>query len=163
MAKRGKATVKDKGWNKILAGSKKYRGLKGLAASVGVQGTGAEETKDSGVTNVLVATVHEFGCPSRNIPQRSFIGSTFEENVKTYERELARIAGLGAEGEAIEGELLLLGERYRGDIVKKINSDIPPMTQRQERGSPEPALIDTGQLRDSISTVVGRVGKLKGG
>jgi hypothetical protein len=161
-----KPTVKttDKCWDRIRATAKKYSGLNGKAASVGIQGPGAEAKKEnSPATNVMVGAVHEFGLPQKNIPQRSFIGATFDAKMKGYEKELERISALGAEGKPIEGELLVLGEQYRADIINAINSDIPPPTQRQQRGSPEPALIDTGQLRDSISAVVVDMRKAKEG
>lgn len=157
-----KVKVVDKGWNRLVTLAKKYSGS-GKAASVGVQGPPASELKKgSPVTNVLVATVHEFGSPRRNIPQRSFIGATYDKNAKVYDKQLQRIGAMMTEGHDIDGELQVLGDLYRGDIIMRINSDIPPKTQRQEAGDPEPALIDTGQLRDSITAIVVDRDKIKG-
>jgi len=158
-----KVKVVDKGWNRLVTLAKKYSGS-GKAASVGIQGPDASEPKKESpkVTNVLVATVHEFGSPRRNIPQRSFIGATYDKNAKVYDKELQRIGAMMAEGHDIDGELQVLGDLYRGDIIMRINSDIPPKTQRQEAGDPEPALIRTNQLRDSITAIVVDLDKIKG-
>jgi hypothetical protein len=161
-----KVRVTDKGWNKIMSTAKKYAGLKGRVASVGIQGTTAGTRQGAPATNVMVGTVHEFGSPQRNIPERSFIRSTFDENVSKYEAELERISEMGAEGKEIEGELLLLAEKFRADILAKLASDIPPPTQRQQdpnnRKSGDPALFDTGQLWNSITAQVISAGDVQG-
>lgn len=158
--------VTDKGWNQIMRTAKKYAGLKGRVASVGIQGPTAGQRQGEPTTNVLVGSVHEFGSPERGIPERSFIRSTFNERVAVYDSWLQRISEMGAEGKDIEGELLLLAERFRGDILQKLASDIPPPTQRQldpnNPKSGDPALFDTGQLWNSIIARVISAGEAQG-
>lgn len=178
-----KLAVKDKGWKAIASTAKKYAGLKGRVAVVGVQANDAGRDEE-GPTNVLLATVHEFGSPSKNIPERSFLRWAFNANRKKYEKELERIAALGSEGKDIDGEMMLLAEQFRADIIKRFDSNIPPPAQRQlaevkptrrgkkkkkreikaeEARKNDPTLHDTGQLRDSISAVVKTMGQAGGG
>lgn len=168
--------VKDLGWNRIVRVAKRYAGLGGLGVSVGIQGQAAQEEKavPSGeappakpVTNVLVASVHEFGAPSVGIPERSFLRSTFDANMAQYEQRLMEISALGLEGQRIEGHLFLLGERARRDVLRKLQSDIPPKTGRQlDPNDPkhmDPALFDTGQLWNSITSVLLDLKSIGGG
>ena len=161
-----KVRVKDKGWQKIIATAKRYSGLHGRVASVGIQGPEAEGRSGDPATNAMLGTVHEFGCPKRGIPERSFLRSTFNENLSKYEQELERISALGASGEDIEGELRMLAEQFRADVLAKLKSDIPPPTQRQldpdNPKSADPALFDTGQLWNSISAQVKNAADVQG-
>jgi hypothetical protein len=163
MAK-SKVKVEDKGWDRIRSLAAKG-GLGGKAASVGIQGDAAMGDHD-GMTNAELGAIHEFGTTDGRIPPRSFIGSTFDANVKKYEDELARIAGAGLEGAKIEGELLVLGEEFRADIYAAVKSGIPPPLAEstvERRGGDSTPLWDTGRLMDSISAVVVDAAKAKGG
>ena len=112
------------------------------------------------LTNVELATVHEFGVPSANIPQRSFIRSTADENKKKYQQALIRIATRLVERGGnlnVRASLLRFGANVRKDIIAKIQSNIPPplkpATIKAKDGDPL-ALVDTAQMLGSITSVV---------
>lgn len=153
MAK-NKLKVVDKGWDDI---KKKMLGLKiGKAASVGVQGSEAGEDH-GGPTNVMIGSVHEFG--SKTVPQRPHWRSTFDEKQSKYQKEMDKIAkrvyepGQGT----IDGDLLLLGEMYKKDVIDKIKSKLSPSladgTIAHKKGEDTP-LIDTGQYINSFTAIV---------
>ena len=147
--------VIDKGLNNIL---KQMDVLKlGKAASVGVQGSEAGQDHD-GATNVLIGSVHEFG--SSTNPQRSHWRSTFDENEKKYLKELKAISKRvydPRDSIRIEGDLLLLGETYKKDVIDKIKTKLkPPLTERtieKKKGEDTP-LIDSGEYINSFTAIV---------
>jgi phage gpG-like protein len=137
---------------------------------IGVQGTEAEARKEArtpeggnslqGITVVEVATFHEFG--TSNVPQRSFLRDTIDEKQRSYMR-IAQVLS----GEIIDGKrdpiqaLNLLGEKIKTDVVQRITDGIPPELAPEtiERKGSDVPLIDTGQLRQSISYAVEKKGK----
>lgn len=141
----------DRGWKRI---AKRARQPK-VSAKVGIQAPEAEATRKGGITNVLLGMVHEFG--SERVPERSHFRSTFDEKQKDYQAELDRIAQAMLDGARLKGEMLLLGEEYRADVLDKIRSSIPPpladVTVERKGGETTP-LIDTGQYLNSIRVVV---------
>lgn len=171
-----KGGVKPKGKNGLTASlQSKDRGFLGLAdlaknfskvgraAMVGIQGEkGAETSEEHGdMTNVELGTIHEFGAKNNRPPERSFLRSTFDEKQQTYKKELDQIGTDFFDGKLtptrVDGELLLLGEQYRGDVIEKIRSGIPPPLAEstiEEKGGEETPLIRTGQLWNSITAIV---------
>lgn len=164
-----KVRIIDRGWNKlkrmfIAAGS-------GKAASVGIQGNEAAlvEEDHGGMTNIELGAIHEFGSKkiANRPPSRSFIRKTFDNNVRKYEVESIRIAGLFFDGypmSVIEGELFILGEMYKADIVNFIKKGIPPKLKNPSRKRREKGLTPlwaTGQLVGSLTTIVDDAVKVK--
>lgn len=147
----------DHGWNKIKLMAAKLK--KGQAISVGVQGSEAEESRadNTAWTNVKNAAVHEWGRQDGSIKERSFLRSTFDENQKDYQRELDRIGKSAFKEGTVEGNLLLLGEKYKLDILNKMKSGIAPeladSTKARRIGGTTP-LIDTKQLMMSLTAVI---------
>ena len=150
MPERNKVKVVDRGWGKLrrMMSSRKYSAGGGRAASVGIQGTTATEEHD-GMTNVGVGAIQEFGSKDReHPPERSHIRAALDQHQKKYQRELDRIAKAGFGGKEMEGELMLLGEQYRGDIINKIRAGIgEPVDGRTP-------LIRTGQYINAFSVVM---------
>jgi hypothetical protein len=149
-----KVQIRDTGLRSFL---RRARGFSGMKAMVGIQGPAATAARSDGLTNVELASIHEFGAPKAGVPQRSFLRSTFDENRRLYEKELERIAGASLSGAEIEGELRLLGEQYRSDVIDKIHSNIPPPLSDAtiaRKGGEATALINTRQMLGSISVVV---------
>ena len=69
----GSVKVRDRGWNRI---QRDFLKIKPTSVDVGVQGTkAAEQHKESKATNVMLYSVHEFGSPTNNIPERSSLRS----------------------------------------------------------------------------------------
>jgi hypothetical protein len=105
------------------------------------------------------------------IPERSFIRSTFDQLRAEYEDRMRDFAGWIYDGKVTaERALGLMGQLVAKDIRQQIRSDIrPPLaagTMRRKLKKTRPgstgnpvALIDTGQLLNSISYIV----VLKGG
>lgn len=115
-----------------------------------------EDDEESELTLAEVASVNEFGSEGGHIPERSFMRSTFDENVKKYGKALEK--GLK---EALDDDFDVLhirnalgrvGLRVTRDIQRKIRAlREPPNAPRTiaEKGSDNP-LIDTGRMRQSI-------------
>ena len=126
---------------------------------VGILGSKASASHGDGMTNVQIGTIHEFGSITRNIPARSFLRMPLEEHVwewvkknkDKYNRLLETgslekwYAALGFEAERIVDEAFSSSGYGRWQKLK-------PQTIKR-KGSSMP-LIDTGQLRASISSQV---------
>jgi hypothetical protein len=129
----------------------------GPNVTVGIQGTeAAEQVHEGSITNLVLAVIHEFGAPKAGIPSRSFVRSTADENKTKYQRMLRKAGREVLKGVPIAQSLFVVGEKARADMVKKIQSNIPPAlaasTVSQKKDTL--ALIDTGELLNAISSVV---------
>lgn len=104
-----------------------------------------------GTSVILVGTVQEFGSPTRNIPERSYLRSTMFENRLEYKRFLSKLGKQIVTGklEAVKA-LNILGLKVSTDVKEKITEIKTPALKNRE-GNP---LIDTGHLRQSITYVV---------
>lgn len=101
-----------------------------------------------GTSVIMVGAVHEFGSPSRGIPQRSFLRSTVQEERRGYARIFKKLSIKIIKGQLTKKQALgIVGLTVQKDVQKKI-TDIkqPPLKQRE--GNP---LVDTGHLRQSIT------------
>lgn len=104
-----------------------------------------------------IASYHEYGSRKRKNrpPKRSFIGSTFDDNLTLYYRILLKICSqvLSLSTTKKQG-LNRLGLLYQKDIRNKIRRGISPSlkpaTKRRKKGKNTP-LINTGQLLRSIT------------
>ncbi len=160
-------TVKviDHGWEAIKARMRPL-GDAGAVVKVGVQGVqGAANHQGTTLSVAQLATIHEFGKrihqPRMNrmivIPERSFLRATIDQ----YQAAIARRDVLLAQGFvlgkfALKPALELLGQYVVGLIKQRIANGIPPANSPYtiaKKGSSKP-LIDTGQLRNSITYVV---------
>ena len=115
-----------------------------------------------GTSTALVASVHEFGSPSRNIPERSYLRSTFAENQEKYigmaRRGLQSIVDAIGAGETPRRSLPqiagLIGLQVVGDVQEKIEElkDPPlrPETIDRRVNQSDNPLVDTGHLMQSI-------------
>lgn len=101
-----------------------------------------------GTSVIMVGTVHEFGSPSRGIPQRSFLRSTVTENRRQYKNLFKSIANKIVDGKLSIGKGLgLVGLQVQTDVREKITDIDSPQLKTRE-GNP---LVDTGHLRQSIT------------
>lgn len=107
---------------------------------------GANDYPD-GTSVTMVGAVHEFGSPSRNVPERSFLRSTVQEQRKPYKRLFAKLAKKIIQGKLTKKDALqLIGLQTQTDVREKITDlQDPPLVSRE--GNP---LVDTGHLRQSI-------------
>jgi phage gpG-like protein len=106
------------------------------------------------ITMPDLAAIHEYGAPSRNIPERSFVRASITLNQSKYGKFLL--------GE-VKSLLLLkttpmkikqiLGMQAAADVqMYMVNGKFAPLKAKtiKRKGSSKP-LIDTGQLRQSIT------------
>lgn len=116
-----------------------------------------------GTSVIMVGAVHEFGSPSRNIPQRSYLRSTLVENKRDYKRLFRKLSRKIIRGEITKEQALgILGLQLQGDVREKI-TDIkdPPLktsprpASRNSPGGGDNPLLDTGHLRQSITFQIG--------
>jgi hypothetical protein len=149
--------VIDHGWDRIVDDMLKLKS--GLVASVGIQGAEAQEVDDiahGDVSNAFLGAIHEFG--AGHVPERSWLRSTFDNMQSNYQRDLDRIAGVFFDRGHIQGELFVLGEEFRSDIIDTIRGGIPPgLKEESLKGRPgegSTPLWATGQMVNSITSVV---------
>ena len=133
-------TIRD---NKALFDKELKKALNGgVGVVVGLLGdSGAHE---GGTSIVEVATYNEFG--TRNIPERSFLRSTYEENKDEWISDLMQRY---QSNKKMDG----LGMRMKRDVQKKITElSAPPNSEAtiRKKKSSNP-LIDTGLMRQSIN------------
>lgn len=101
-----------------------------------------------GTSVIMVGTVHEFGSPARNIPQRSYLRSTVESNKRSYKDMFKKLSIRIIKGQITKKEALgLVGLQVQTDVRQKI-TDIKEPALKSREGNP---LVDTGHLRQSIT------------
>lgn len=152
----------DLGMKNIVRSFKK---VDGSYVKVGLQGETGQKTygeKWNPVTVVDIGVIHEFG--TVNIPERSFLRNTFDENYLKWRKfttqvfsemitkQFAKTYTVG-----ISKALGFLGQRIQNDIKNRIRQGIPPPNApstlarklKKGKGLPVP-LIDTGRMINSI-------------
>lgn len=152
--------VNESEWRALLA---RAHDLDSGYVKVGVlQGQGAEqlvegEAEGSTITLAELAAIHEYGSPT--IPSRSFIAGTFmirraNELASTCARLCREVV---TKGMPAQRALQLLGQWAAKEVKSTFTEiDIPPPLAPatiRAKGSSRP-LIDTGQLRNSITYAV---------
>jgi hypothetical protein len=155
----GKIIVRDRGLNRLLRSWRKTVASSrhgGPAVTVGIQAAEGSQEHEGGITNLVLAIIHEFG--TATIPARSFVRSTVDVFKSKYRRMLQDIGQRALKGGNLAQGLFVLGETARADMIRRIQNaeikqDLAPSTQRQ-RGEAGPALVDEGQLINAISSVV---------
>lgn len=133
-------------------------------------GPDASELKGDGdVTNVMVATIQEFGTLDGHIPERSFIRAWVDENNAAIRERMRRLAVRVHDGEITQVEAMgLLGAWASAQIVERMRRGLSPGLEestKARRAAPDPShtgprsikpLIDTSQLVQSIDHEVRR-------
>ena len=148
------------------------RELQYLASHQVEIGIFADASRDGAVPMLVIAAANEFGAkiPKRQarfedpddenpggwviIPERSYLRAWFDENVDALQATMERLIGQVVEGkisgraalETIGGYVVTHVQAYMVDLKTPPNA---PSTIRR-KGSSNP-LIDTGQLKDSIT------------
>lgn len=153
----------DLGYNKIL---KEIQELSGSSLLIGIQEgtiTHAQtvhgHSQVAGLSVAQYAAKNEFGAPG--VPQRSFLRSTFDENVAKIENVIQIQYGKIIDG-VLTTDIALkqIGQVVTGMVQNKIRSIVtPPNSPRTIalKGSSKP-LIDFGQMFASIRYTI-RKGK----
>ena len=131
---------------------------------------------DNGEKIADYAIANEYGTfknGKKHIPARSFVGATYDKNEKKYENLMHSVLDniLIGKDANIDSDLLRAGEVVRNDIVKAIDSNIPPENtdstkkkktkkhslKTKKQGIRHTTLIDTGALRQSVNIRVKNV------
>lgn len=130
---------------------------------VGIPGDGAERQKGDAMDNATLGYIHEFGAPAANIPARPFlIPGVASVNAQTSAR-LGRgmTAALGGDMAECDRQMHAAGLIAQNAVKARINSNIQPalsprtLAARRARGrTGENTLVETGQLRNSVTYVV---------
>lgn len=141
-----------------------------------------DEDADQGpMTNATLGYIHEYGSPANNIPARPFLIPGVKDAREDTEKRLKKAAQMALDGNlgGVDAQLSMAGQEARDSVKAKINSgDFIPLADatlraRARRGRKGAAaelasrragnspgtdlakpLIDTGQLRNSITYVV---------
>jgi phage gpG-like protein len=122
----------------------------------------AQPAATGGITMAELAAVHEFGSRNGRIPERSFLRRALLEYRPEIRREMRRVLEVVARGETPRKALARLAVRLEGfvkDTIDRLTSPRhAPSTLRKrlrETGDSTPKLlVDTGQLRNSITAIV---------
>jgi hypothetical protein len=121
---------------------------------VGVPRGAPEE--QNGTPMAVVAAAHEFGAPKRGIPERSYLRLTLNTNRPKYVNFNRAVIPRIVRGQiGFEQALGMLGEMAKGDVQRFMASNsyqLKPATIKRKGSSR--ALIDTGNLRQSITWVL---------
>lgn len=149
---------RDRGARNLLRTMAEVRhGKRGPVAEVGVIGAKATAPHAGGpLTTAEIAEIHEVGA---GVPRRSWLVDWLEENRREVERTmraLSRKVLLGQMDPKVA--TAQLGAWAAGSIQQRIADQIPPPLAEatiKRKGSSVP-LIDTGQLRTSITSRVAK-------
>lgn len=126
------------------------------------EGNTDRKTGDS-ATNAVIGYVQEFGSPANNIPARPFLIPGVQDIQKPAADRLKVAAQRALSGDlsTAEKQLHAAGLMGQNSARAKINSNIQPklsdrtLAARRARGvTRENTLIDTGQLRNSLTYVI---------
>lgn len=164
MPKKPKFSVKVRDQARVLRRVEKNFGeINDLHVVVGVpMGTKARDDGDP-ATMAEVAFYNEFG--TDDIPERSFLRSTIDENNQKYARLYEKLMGAVLENRTtVKKAMGQLAAKAKADVQAKIRSNIPPpnASSTLEKKKPKTkTLIDSGQLLQSITYEV-RDGKPDG-
>lgn len=122
--------------------------------------------KGAPANNAMLAYIHENGCPAARIPPRPFLRPTIKMlrgDIASHFKQIAQNALKGRLG-AVERGYHILGLKVSTAVKMKINTGpFQPLSsvtieRRRARGrTGTKPLIDTGQLRNSITYVIKRV------
>lgn len=149
-------TLKIDGLEKLI------RVLKNQKVSVKVGILGSSNRDDSSVSNAQVGAAHEFGAPSRNLPQRSFLRIPLSKNLGK------KIEASGEFSPATLKEVMRaktavpwaekLGIIGVGVVLEAFDQQGPgwaPLTEKtMDKKKVKQILTETQQLRNSITYVV---------
>lgn len=119
--------------------------------------------KSGPINNASLAAIHDKGSPSRNIPARPFMEPGIKSVSPQIEQKLLTVGRAVLDGDAVKAEqgMQAAGMIAQNGLRNKINSNITPalkpatLAARRRRGrTGTRTLIDTGQLRNSLTYVV---------
>ena len=134
---------------------------------VGIPAQGSTR-QDDGANNALIGYILENGDPERNLPARPFLVPGVDAASEEVGKRLTKAADAALDGrqEAIDTQLRAAGMVAESSVKLTItNGEFAPLSERtlkerKKRGrSGEKPLIDTGQLRRSVTHIVRKKGQ----
>ena len=133
--------------------------LVGIPASKAERKEGDQEP----INNAQLGYIHEYGAPASNIPARPFLNPGIAHSQESINNHLQKAAKAAMDGdsEKVDVELNATGLIAQAGARNEItNGDLAPLAEstlaaRRRRGrTVTKPLIDTGQLRNSITYVI---------
>ncbi|WP_288074668.1 hypothetical protein [Pseudomonas sp.] len=130
---------------------------------VGIPATKAEREDGEPINNAQLGYIHEYGAPKANIPARPFLVPGVAEKKDAIAGRLKKAAKAAMDGNntALESELNAAGLLGQNGARNQINNGPhEPLAERtlaarRARGREgDKPLIDTGQLRNSLTYVI---------
>jgi len=149
--------------------------LDGMFTKVGFPGKGRLRRGDSSDKKqvddmseiIKIAATHEFGAPSHNIPERSFLRTAYDENFTALQEFKKSRFALVVTGKLTAKQAFAqIGEWFTNKVKEKIRSNIPPpnsektiarksSSRKRTSNSSSRTLIDTAQMLNSVQHVEG--------
>lgn len=123
----------------------------------------APDREEGPLSNAQIGYILETGSPANNLPARPFLVPGVQDVQEQCADRLERAADAALNGskQAAERQLTSAGLIAENSVKRKINSNIQPkladstLEARRRRGvTRESTLVDTGQLRNSVTHVV---------
>jgi phage gpG-like protein len=155
------------GLNTIVDNSAKlkkaFERLASKDVMVGIPSEKTERKEDSGMNNAAIGYIMEHGAPEMNLPARPFLipGVRAVKDKVTTQFKLAAKKSMAGDVEAVNNGLNRAGMVAQNSVRATINSGIAPslapstLAARRKRGRTGTVpLIDTGQLRNSITYIL---------
>ncbi len=172
--------IKSDKLKKIIAN---INSLVGQTVLVGIpqENTGRDDEDTGPMTNAALGFIHEYGSPANNIPARPFLMTGLRDGQNKFEPRLRKAAGAALDGntQKMGAEMTATGLIAADSVQRKINSGtFTPLADatlerraargrkgaelelQRRRDGEQPGtefakpLIDTGQLRNSITFVI---------
>lgn len=143
----------DKGYKRLLQAAKMQK----TDITVGIHAAeGQKEHQDYKASVLDIATFHEFGL---GVPERSFVRAWFDAKKPDVQAFVVSRLKLVVAGKLTQDQALdQIGLFMQSGMQKNISDGIPPPNAPStiaRKGSSTP-LIDTGQLRSSITYAVNK-------
>lgn len=132
---------------------------------VGIPDSAPERKDDSPISNAAIGYIQETGSPANNIPPRPFLVPGVEDATQKVTPHLQKSVEAALDGDlsGAERRMASAGLVAQNSARAKINSNIQPkladatIAARLRRGVTRTnTLVDTGQLRNSITYVIRR-------
>lgn len=141
----------------FVAYEKNLQQFKDSVVKAGVLAKDGSQNHGEGMTVFQIGMIHEFGVPEKNIPRRSFIRVSIENNIKEITKLIENNHRLVSEN-AMSAKTALdrIGIKAQNTIKESFRNNDWKANSRatiKRKGSSRP-LIDTGQLIGSISFIV---------
>lgn len=142
-------------------------GLVDKQVLVGIPDSSPERKDDEPLSNAAIGYIQETGSPANNLPARPFLvpGVASAEEKTVPQLQKAVEAALDGDLPRAEKRMASAGLAAQNSVRAKINSGIAPqlkastLAARRRRGRTGTVpLIDTGQLRNSITYVIRKKG-----